>query len=49
MEIDYKYLLVLPTIFSVSIIGSMIKEYITLKYFSDNNGNNDNNDNKKED
>ena len=44
MEIDYKYLLVLPTIFSISIIGSMIKEYITIKYFSDNS-----NDDKKED
>ena len=43
MEFNYKYILVLPTIFAISIIGSMIKEYITLKYFSDNN------DNKKED
>ena len=43
MDFDYKYILVLPTIFSISIIGSMIKEYITLKYFSDND------DNKKED
>ena len=44
MEIDYKYILVLPTIFSISIIGTMIKEYITIKYFSDNS-----NDDKKED
>ena len=41
MDFDYKYILVLPTIFSISIIGSMIKEYITIKYYKD--------DNKKED
>ena len=44
MEIDYKYVLILPMIFSISIIGTMIKEYITIKYFSDNS-----NDDKKED
>jgi len=35
MDFDYKYILVLPTIFSISIIGSMIKDYITIKYFID--------------
>ena len=44
MDFDYKYILVLPTIFFISITGSMIKEYITLKYFCDNNSDN----NKKE-